>query len=277
MQMQVLKRRYFTGMKSHRVSASDMSPKLRRACEECTRSKVRCSGTSPCLLCVKRSCKCVYQPRRKRQKKSLALKRKYSQTRSKAEKRGIQAEMAYRPAKATKSAHHSFQRNAGIGSAFSSKNTKNDGKDEVVKDVSKTLVGLNQTITSALPSASLPQVPGSSHPSMKLQHTNVGMPTTCPVPPAYFSQRGSLNPESVAAYATLIQSGHLEKQMLLVMKDMQIGQLRSELTTSRQEVEKLLKEKFMLQEENKQLKQLKVGQKLVYSEAGKENVKLMSV
>mmetsp|Transcript_26797 Transcript_26797/g.37598 ORF Transcript_26797/g.37598 Transcript_26797/m.37598 type:complete len:211 (+) Transcript_26797:22-654(+) len=47
------------------------SLKLKRACVACTKSKVKCikkEGESSCLLCLKRGCQCVYQPRRNRQR-----------------------------------------------------------------------------------------------------------------------------------------------------------------------------------------------------------------
>ena len=51
--------------------------KLRRACDECTRSKVKCNGQAPCQLCVKRDCPCIYRPRlRRNSKKKLLLQQK---------------------------------------------------------------------------------------------------------------------------------------------------------------------------------------------------------
>ena len=42
---------------------------MKRACEACTKSKVKCikeEGQDSCLLCSKRRCPCVFQPRRQR-------------------------------------------------------------------------------------------------------------------------------------------------------------------------------------------------------------------
>ena len=51
--------------------------KLRRACDECTRSKVKCNGQAPCQLCIKRDCSCIYRPRlRRNSKKKLLLQQK---------------------------------------------------------------------------------------------------------------------------------------------------------------------------------------------------------
>lgn len=62
---------------------------MKRACEACTKSKVKCikdEGKDSCQLCSKRGCPCVFQPRRQRHKlpgdkeakKSLQRKRKPS-------------------------------------------------------------------------------------------------------------------------------------------------------------------------------------------------------
>mmetsp|Transcript_6535 Transcript_6535/g.8300 ORF Transcript_6535/g.8300 Transcript_6535/m.8300 type:complete len:392 (+) Transcript_6535:94-1269(+) len=40
--------------------------KLKRACEECTRSKIRCNGQERCQLCTRRGVECVYKPKRRR-------------------------------------------------------------------------------------------------------------------------------------------------------------------------------------------------------------------
>lgn len=40
--------------------------KVKRSCNSCTASKVKCSGTHPCTRCVSRKIDCFYRPRKKR-------------------------------------------------------------------------------------------------------------------------------------------------------------------------------------------------------------------
>ena len=153
-----------------------------------------------------------------------------------------------------------------------------EGKDDVTKDVSKTLAGLNQAAAGSAALTGLQSgLSGSMHPQQrKLPEAVIQAQTACNVPLALVAQCGGLNPESITAYATLLHSGQMEKQMLMLVKDMQIGQLQTELSNARKELEKLLKDKYVLEQENKQLKQLKFGQKSVYTEAGKENVNVVA-
>lgn len=64
--------------------------KMKRACDACTKSKVKCvkePGKDRCNLCTKRGCPCTYQPRRHRQRtKSEKTIRKNSNARGRTKK-----------------------------------------------------------------------------------------------------------------------------------------------------------------------------------------------
>ncbi|CAM9589289.1 unnamed protein product, partial [Discosporangium mesarthrocarpum] len=41
------------------------SSAVRRNCDYCVRKKVKCSGTSPCIMCQRKSLQCIYSVKKK--------------------------------------------------------------------------------------------------------------------------------------------------------------------------------------------------------------------
>lgn len=255
--MQVLKKKYCDGVKNDNQNNFNGTQKLRRACEECTRSKVRCSGSAPCVLCIKRSCKCVYQPRRKRQKKNdapaalivsgMAPVATAPMFTSSGDNPGLQALQAlYR--------QQQYEQNGAMSGAC-----KNGVKEESVHDASKGLVDLNVQVSG--------QNGGLGSSSNSMQIAQADLFAACGI------VKEGVNNTSRISNPAMLQSGQIEKQMQVLMKDMQIGRLSVELSKSLEENRKTHLENARLREQNARLKEeLKHYQSLRIKKE-KENVR----